>query len=125
MKTISPCNPDALVLVIKGIGPVPAKKNSKLLFRDKRTGRPQLRTKPEYQEWSKKCVRLIAYQLCFATRTSVEETLMGRLPQSQIALLPPDDCWTQMDYGCITAALVPKGQEGAVIVIERNPKPNW
>lgn len=119
MKTTSPCNPDALVLVIKGIGPVPAKKNSKLITRGR------LITKPEYQEWTKKCVQLIASQLCSGIPTNADGTLTEPLPQSRMRFALLDDCWTKVEYGEIRAELVEKGEEGAVIVIALNEPPNW
>jgi hypothetical protein len=113
------------VLVIKGIGPVPAKKNSKLLFRDKRTGKPQLRTKPEYQEWTKKCVQLIVSQLCSGTPTSEDGTWTGPCPPSRMRFAPLDDNWREIEYGEIRAEKVEKGEEGAVITIELNSPPHW
>lgn len=119
------CNADAIVIVIKGIGHVPAKKNSKQIIPGRNGRKTMLITKPEYQEWTKRCVLLIESQLYSAMQTNGVGTSTEDLAQFSTLWLPPDDNWTQVEIGCLIPELVAKGEEGAVIVIERNPNPRW
>lgn len=103
-----------VVLHVRGMGPVPAKKNSKMLTRGR------LITKPEYQEWISRCVQSFESQLTCSTLTNAVETETEPQRRSRIASsLPADDCWTEMEWGHIRGSLCHKGQEGAVITIER------
>tara|TARA_Y100000401_G_scaffold92087_2_gene78106 strand:+ start:11354 stop:11704 length:351 start_codon:yes stop_codon:yes gene_type:complete len=102
-----------LLLVVQGLGHVPAMKNKKRIF----NGR--LITDPKCQKWMASCVSSIVSQLHAASRTSDEETWTDASLQSAIALLPPDDNWKNLPVIQIEAERVPKGQEGALIRLER------
>lgn len=49
----------------------------------------------------------------------------NNLDKPWVKLLPPDDRWQDVVYGMLVCKLVSKGQEGAVIVIERDVPFNW
>lgn len=104
-----------VTLLVQGIGPVPAKKNSKLLTHGK------LVTKPEYQKWMKKCLDAFVFQLISIIPTGDAAMRTEQLPLSGIlSLLPEDDCWTQVEWGHIRGHLAKDPSEvGAVITIER------
>jgi hypothetical protein len=105
---------NSVVLRVVGLGPVPAKKNSKMLTRGR------LITKPEYQTWMKRCVQSFVSQYYSNTAMDVGGTVTVRSLRSWIASsLPEDDCWTIIPEINVEAIRVPKGQEGAVITIER------
>jgi hypothetical protein len=103
-----------IVLEVRGLGPVPAFKNSKLLTRGK------IITKPEYKQWMERCVQAFAFQLFSAIRacdagTSTEQPALCLI----VSLLPEDDCWTILPELHVRAERCPKGEEGATITIER------
>lgn len=106
--------PSRVTLTVRGMGPVPAYKNSKLLCRGK------LITKPEYKKWMEQCIRRFECQLTSSIATGDGEMETEEQRRSRIASsVPADDCWTAMAWGHIRGHLVPKGQEGATITIER------
>ena len=103
-----------MTLVVRGLGPVPAFKNSKLLARGR------LITKPEYKRWMQRCVRAFESQLLSGTATGADATRTVLPPPcSTASLLPEDDCWTFLSDIRITAELCREGDEGATVTIER------
>lgn len=100
-------------LAVRGMGPCPAFKNSKLLCRGR------LITKPEYKKWMEACVQSFVSQCISGTATSGGGILMGLSQPFSIALLPQDDNWQEIPELAVWARLVPKGLEGATITIER------
>lgn len=104
-----------VTLRVQGIGPVPAKKNSKLLTHGR------LVTKPEYQKWMKKCEDAFVSQLTSIIPTEGVAMRMVPPPLSEIlSSLPEDDCWEQVEWGHIRGHLASDPSEvGAVITIER------
>lgn len=104
---------NAIVLTVRGIGSVPAYKNSKLLTHGR------IITKPEYKKWMERCVRSFEYQLTCSILTGDGVTEMVPQLRSRIASsLPEDDCWTVMEWGHIRGHLVAKGHEGANVTID-------
>lgn len=108
-----------LKLVIHGIGPVPTKKNSKEISRHWKTGKPFLRTADEIRAWTDAAIIVLQSELNSAYRTAVA---MGTAacPHCWIAsFLPSNDSAKHIRRGAWELADVPKGQEGAVLTIER------
>ena len=102
-----------LCLVVQGLGHVPAMKNKKRIF----NGR--LITEPKTQKWMASCVSSFVSQLQCAFQTSDEETSTDAWLLFAIASLPPDDNWKNLPLIQIQAEIVEKGQEGAIIQLER------
>jgi hypothetical protein len=105
---------NAVVLVVRGMGHVPSKKNSKLW-----TGQ-KLITKPEYQAWIQIAIYAFECQLRSGTVTDADATLTERQRRSSIASsLPADDCWDWIPELHVRAERCAKGQEGATVTVER------
>lgn len=103
---------------------IPSFKNSKRwitkLPNGKPLRRPLLITSPEFQEWMKKAVLSLEYQLLYLCRTESGGT---RLEPSKLfamlSRLPADDSVNDLREGSWTVVRVPEGKEGAIIKIER------
>lgn len=121
----SKCNDGAIRIVIQGLGHVPAKKNSKAIVPGKGKRKSRLITKPEYQQWIQRCTHAIVSQLFSGIQTSVGEMSMADSAQFLMSLLPSDDNWVEVEIGFVRGEKVDKGQEGAVVIIERNQPPYW
>ena len=106
-------NTKPVVLHVRGMGPVPAFKNSKLLARGR------LLTKPAYKEWMLDCGISFESQLRSAIPTEGDETWTARFQRFLTASLPPDDNWQCIPEIHVKAELCAKGEEGATITIER------
>lgn len=105
-------------LEVSNLGHVPSFKNNKIIFRDKRTGRLRLITKPEYQKWMAACIQSFMSQLYSISQTIGDETLTGPQRRSLIALsLPLDDSVQWITQLQINVQKVPKDSEGAVITV--------
>lgn len=101
-------------LSLRHLGPVPAKKNSKMLTKGK------LITKPEYQVWIKKAEDSLLSQLGSIIPTAGDGTHLEQWRLSWIASsMPADDCWTVIPEQHVRSGLCAKGTEGAEILIER------
>lgn len=111
--------PETLLLVVKGMGPPPAFKNSKMLTRGK------LRTNPKNQAWMKAAQALIESQLLFKYPTAANETVTAANLRSWIASATPENDSCNYLTACSWRFMrVPKKQDGALILITRtNPKP--
>lgn len=94
-------------LVVRGLGHVPALKNSFHAI-----------VKPENREWKRRCVKLLESQLLCGSVTIESATQMPRSRRSSIALLPSDDCWQVIPEISIKSIKVQPGEEGADIQIE-------
>lgn len=93
-------------------------KNKKSIFRRK-NGKPFIATKPEYKQWMERAVRIIASQLYSASAIGSDGITPECLKRFVTYSLPPDDCWEDLEIGSVRTILVPKGEEGADIQIER------
>ncbi len=103
-----------LTLQIKGQGAITSFKNSKLLSRGR------LITSPIKQKQMDGYIRAIESQLRCAYQTSAEGMPMGRSLACWTALFVPlDDAIQWIPEITIRAVNVPKGEEGAEIVIEQ------
>ncbi len=80
-------------------------------------------TKPETQHWMDAVILSFESQLRSALAMRGIATTTGLSALSQIAsLLPLDDSRKWMPAHCVSTQLVPKGQEGCDVAIERiNP----
>lgn len=113
-----------LALKIRGLGPVPSFKNGKCIGGLKRQpdgtwrGNPTLRTKPESKKWMDRAVKLLESLLCSESATRGFGTTPACLKRFATLLLPPDDCFADLEIGSVKTILVPKGEEGCDIIIE-------
>lgn len=109
-------NNDAIILELRGSGHVPSFKNNKMIARGR------IITNPKRQKWMETCIRSIVSQLRSLCRTIVGETMTEQHQRSWTASsLPEDDCWQWIPELHIIATKCEKGQEGAIITIERLP----
>ena len=104
---------DELVLVVQGVGHVPAYKNRKRIFRGRIT------TDPPVQRWMTQVTSSFISQLESLFQTKEGETSTGHWLHSSIAALPADDNWKCLPSMCVSVEIVPKGEEGAVITLEK------
>ena len=98
---------DKLVIVIQSIGHVPAFKNKKII-----AGK-RLITAPKARKWMEQATASIVSQ------TDDDATSTVPWQHSAIALLPQDDNWKVLPRIKVTARVVPKGDEGAIITLQR------
>lgn len=109
-----------LKLEIKGLGPVPSFKNSKQIVTNRRTGKPFIMSNPKKKKWMDAAIHSLECQLRILFPTIEGETHGAWQKRLLTALLLPlDDCWEQMLPGNQEVVLVPKGQEGCLITMER------
>lgn len=111
---IMPTTSSAVRLVIKNQGHVISFKNSKLLTHGK------LITKPEYQQWMARAENSILsqlYSMCLTTGGVIQLECLRQLQTYLSGLL--DDSVRELPIGNWRTKQVPKGQEGAIITIER------
>ena len=104
---------DRLVIVIRGIGHVPAFKNKKII-----AGK-RLITAPKARKWMEQATASIVSQLNSLCQTRDDATSTEPWQQSATALLPQDDNWKVIPRIKVTARVVPKGDEGAIITLTR------
>lgn len=103
-----------VVLVVRGLGPVPSFKNNKMIARGR------LITNPKRQEWMKRCVDSFVSQLLCVTRIYDAGTATEHCPHCLIASsLPADDCWSIVPQITISAIKANPDMAGATITIEK------
>jgi hypothetical protein len=107
-------SPNKIVLEIKGLGHVPSKKNKHYA-----AAKGVLLMDQETKEWMSRCQSSFVFQLFSICQTNESATVTGHSLRSLIASLPPDDNWKVISEEAVKAVRVPKGEEGAVITIER------
>jgi hypothetical protein len=101
-----------IALKIQGLGHVPSFKNSKMIARGK------LITDPKKQAWMEQCISLMAAQLSSSCPMSETGTLTAQSLRSWIATsLPLDDSCKWIESISVIWLNVPKGKEGAQIMI--------
>lgn len=96
----------SVTLSIKGLGHVPAIKNSMFAIVDKKN-----------REWKRRCVKSFVSQLISSLPMDAQGTVTPQSLQSLIALLPQDDSWKDIPVHLVTCFKVPKGDEGARVEI--------
>ena len=104
---------DELVLVVQGVGHVPAYKNRKRIFRGRIT------TDPPVQRWMTQVTSSFISQLESLFQTKEGETSTGHWLHSSIASLPADDNWKEIPSISTRVRVVEKGSEGAIITLTR------
>ena len=104
---------DKLVIVIQSIGHVPAFKNKKII-----AGK-RLITAPKARKWMEQATASIVSQFKSLCQTDDDATSTVPWQHSAIALLPQDDNWKVLPRIKVTARVVPKGDEGAIITLQR------
>jgi hypothetical protein len=101
-------------LVVQGISSVPSFKNSKMLARGR------LITDPKKQKWMDRCIQSFLSQLCSGFRTTAIETQTALCPPCWIAsCMPFDDSVKHIKRIEVTVVKVPKGEEGAEIIVRQ------
>lgn len=104
----------SLLLVVKGIGPPPAFKNTKMLTRGR------LITDPKKQKWMKAAQASLESQLLFKYPTEGSETVTAAKLRSWIASVAPRKDSNRYLIACSWRFMrVPKKLEGAVLLIEK------
>jgi hypothetical protein len=99
-------------LKIHGLGHVPSFKNSKMIARGR------LITDPKKQAWMEQCAALMTAQLLSLFQTTETGTLTAQSLRSWIATsLPLDDSLKWIESISVIWLSVPKGQEGARVMI--------
>lgn len=104
---------DKLVLRIRGLGHVPAFKNKKII-----AGK-RLITAPKARQWMESATKDLFSQLKSMYQTTDDATSTVPWPQSAMSSWPSDDNWKQLPKICVRVVKVPKGEEGAVITLEK------
>ena len=102
-----------LVLIVRGLGAVPAFKNKKIIVGKR------LITAPKARQWMESAVSSMYSQLKSLYQTSAGATSTVPWQQSAIALLPYDDNWKAIPQISIRVRMVEKGEEGAIIRLTR------
>lgn len=110
---------DSIHISIRGIGRPVSFKNRKRIWKDPRSGRPFLGTEPRIKQWMKAAKDVIESELSSMCRTRHGSTTPECLRRFAMSSLPLDDNWQVLEIGSVHTELVPKGQEGVMIVIER------
>jgi hypothetical protein len=106
--------PETLLLVVKGIGPPPSFKNSKMLTRGK------LITDPKKQRWMQAAQALIESQLLFKCPTDESGTVTAAKLRSWIASATPENDSCAYLTECSWRFMkVPKKQEGAILLVTK------
>jgi hypothetical protein len=101
-------------LTIRGLGHVVSFKNNKVI------GKGRLFTKPSYREWMRKCTDSFALQFICAYRTTERGMPMARsLPSWTACVAPYNDSVRNIPEQHVYVEIVPNGEEGADILIER------
>lgn len=103
---------------------IPSFKNSKRwvtkLPNGKPLKRPLLITSPEFQQWMEKAAQSLESQCISKCQTGNDATPLVRSKLfAMLSQLPEDDSVHDLPEGAWTVEIVPPGQEGAVIVIEK------
>lgn len=112
--------PTQITLKIQGIGPVPSFKNTKSLFKNKKTGKLFVATNPVKKRWMQSAEELIGLQLLFYYQTIGAETRQECLKRLQTFLSDlVDDSVRELPEGGWKVEYVEPGKEGCEILIER------
>lgn len=104
---------DSLVLVIQGLGHVPAFKNKKII-----AGK-RLITAPKARQWMEQATKAMYSQLKSLFQTKDDATSTEPWQPSAIASWPLDDNWKVIPHITVKVRTVAKGDEGAIITIDK------
>lgn len=110
-----------IVLEIRGLGHVPGNfKNRKRAILDRHTGKMRTLTDPKVKKWMDKAAHSIASQLHLRCLIDVRGIATDQQLLSWIQLsMPLDDSLVWIELGYVRGQRVKKGEEGAVITIEK------
>jgi len=107
---VNPTAPTAVRLKVRGLGNVPAKKNSMYSV-----------VNPRHREWQRQCIESLRSQLRSIIQTAESETLTGPHQPCSIVLLQQcadfDDNWRVIPDLHVRALAVPSDEAGAEIEI--------
>lgn len=111
---MKPTNTDeSLVILIRGIGHVPAFKNKKII-----AGK-RLVTAPKARQWMELATKDMYSQLKSLFQTEGDETSTEPWQRSAIASWPLDDNWKQIPMIQVKVRQVEKGDEGAIVKLQK------
>lgn len=111
----------ALQIVVQGIGNPPSFKNSKMIVQGRGHRRAMLITDPKKRRWMDKATESLKSQLLLACQTTEGATSTESLQRFLTASCPQDDSWQFVPVLKVTMEKVPKGEEGASIIINSLP----
>lgn len=114
----NPTSPAVLKLEIRGIGNPTSFKNTKSIYRRK-DGSPFIATKSVKKEWMRRAAQLIESALYSAYQIAGAGTTPECWRRFAMYWLPLDDAWQFLELGGAKTILVPEGQEGVDVIIER------
>jgi hypothetical protein len=100
---------DSTVILIRGIGHVPAFKNKKII-----AGK-RLVTAPKARQWMELATKDMYSKLKSLYQTGEGATSTEHWQQSAIASWPSDDNWQQIPQITVKVRRVEKGDEGAIV----------
>lgn len=109
-----------LILKIRGLSNPISFKNSKCIWK-RRNGKPFIATEPRFKTWMQRAAQLIASQLSSESAIRGFGTTPECLKRFAMSSLPHDDRWLALEIGSVRTILVPKGEEGCDMIIERIP----
>lgn len=112
-----------LVLTIRNMGPVPSKKNRKVISKNRKTGKMFLRTDDDEAAWAKAAILDLLSQLNCAYRAAVAMQITPSAPSWIASSVPVTDSTKHIRRLSVDVVDVPEGQEGAVITISQIGEP--
>ncbi len=111
--------PNRIELRVSGLSHVPSFKNSKQIGRNRKTGKPFVRTNDRSKEWMEQCIQSFVSQLRSLSLTDDTGTPMAHSPRFSTASLKQfDDTIFWIPEQHIAVAFCDKDQEGARVVLE-------
>ena len=102
---------------IRGLGNPPSFKNKKRIVTNPSTGKPFLATASHTKQWMKAAIESIASTLRSVCQTRGGGTTPACWRRFAMRSLPLDDNWQVLEIGSVRTEQVPKGQEGADIIL--------
>ena len=104
---------ESTVIVIRGIGHVPAFKNKKIICGKR------LITAPKARQWMDLATKDMFSQLKSLYQTDTGATSTGPWQRSAMSSWPSDDNWKQMPMITVKVRVVEKGEEGAIVTLTK------
>lgn len=104
---------ESLVIIIRGIGHVPAFKNKKII-----AGK-RLITAPKARQWMELATKDMYSQLKSLFQTEGDETSTEPWQRSAMSSWPQDDNWQQIPLIQVKVRTVKKGDEGAIVTLTK------
>lgn len=104
---------DSLVLVIQNLGHAPAFKNKKIICGKR------LITAPKARQWMEQATKDLYSQLKSLYQTKGGATSTEPWQLSAMSSWPLDDNWKVIPHITVKVKMVEKGEEGAIITIDK------